>query len=175
MENGKILLTKELVISFYKRSLFHRLYTCAFAVVYLVLYFVSLGFLLKMSTYSFSILGGIGMLSLFALIFLCEIIYVSSQVVKVLKGKFYITTDKIKERKRPHTKRNRARNPLFIFEKYGHFYINKAYSFKDKKAVAAREQFKKAYDGDIYYVAIMHKSRNIIAVFDADEYYLQDE
>ena len=179
MENKKIKLTKELVISIYKRSYFRshfaRILFLSIYLIAFVLWYDELLTLLLYTTPNLKFLVKVVfVIPICALIAIIDLISKIVERKNVLRGKFFITTDEIVEREDAHFgpkfQHNKSRN--FKFKNYGYHWIQKSvYSPAEKRFVTGKEQLNRAYLGDVYYVAITNKNKRIIAVFDTDSYY----
>ena len=177
MESNKIQITKKLVIDTYKSAVFYRYFaTTLFCVIYISAFILWYDNLLKIIPFAFAMKELIILfiiLPVSCLICIVELIMMIVEITRVLKGNFFITTDKIIERQ---ATRKKMRVDSFNyrrlkFEKYGNYYVHKEYLPFKKKFVSAREQLNEAYLGDVYYVAVTNKNKRIIAVLNTKIYY----
>ena len=178
MEKEKIKLTKELVISIYKRSYFRshfaRILFLSIYMIAFVLWYDDLSMLFLYTAPNLEFL--VDVVIVFPVCALVAVIDLISQIIerrRVLKGDFFITTDKIVRRQgarsSPKIQYNRSHN--FKFKNYGCHWIGKVmYSPIEKRFITGKEQLNRAYLGDIYYIAVTNKNKKIIAIFDTDNY-----
>lgn len=174
MENEKIKLTKRLVIEVYKRSYFYRYFKInLFSVIYLIAFIIWYDDLYRYMTVDLkSVLTVLIVFPAVALILIFVLILHTLELLRVLKGSFYITTDKIIKCEETKYKRylGRTDTPNLQFEKYGRYSLYKAYSPLKRKIVSAQDQLYEAYVDDIYYVAVTNKNKEIIAAFNPKDY-----
>lgn len=181
MKDNKIQITKKLVIDIYIRSYFFRYFALnLFSVIYitaLILWYDDLINII-INFMPFELDNFITVFLIFpicGLLFLYDLISTALEITRVLKGNFYISTDKVITRQEtPKRSRVKKFNHLKLkFEKYGNFSIRRTYSPLKKKFVSAKAQLNEAYIGDVYHVAVMNKKRNIISIFNPNDYYVE--
>lgn len=174
--SDKLKITNNLVKQQYKRSFFHKYFS-----VYLgALFIISLFSCILLAFIRHNVLinpVAIYILLLFlpyTIIDIWEITYSIIELTRVLRGNFFLTADKIVERREEQTIRKMGTLPsCFRFEKYNYFGIHKTYSFIKRRSIPAYRQFNEAYLDDTYYVAVLSKNKKIIAVFNQKNYDLE--
>lgn len=167
MIKEKTEITKELVITQYKKSFINRyISTYIWTLIIYAIFAITLCLMAAKNLFSNPVAYYlIIMFSPFIMIFGYNTLKSIVELVKVLSGKFYITTDKIIEKREAGNARHAPNYPDFIkFETYGYYSLRKAFSILTKKYVSAKSQLNDAYLGDTYYVAIINHKK-IIAIF----------
>ncbi len=146
----KFEITKELVITQYKKSFIHRYISTYIWTMFV--YVIFLAILCLMATkglFSNPVAYYPIVLFLpFIIIFGVNTIKSIAELIKVVSGKFYITTDKIIEKKEAGNARHAPNYPDFMkFETYGYYSLFKTFSAFSKTYVSAKMQLNKAYLG----------------------------
>lgn len=183
----KIKLTKEYVKKQFIKTLFYkRIKNYIASTGFLILAGIILWFMASYNLFSNPIAYyPLLMFAPFIIAAVYTYIFPMFELIKIMQGKFFITTDEVTERMEKSYNPNRKNyeithkynqgNPHQLwFKQYGCYDLHRMFLPFENKTISAKRQLEDTYLGDVYYLAVLRGSEPKIAMIFDSKYYTVD-